>query len=126
MKRESRVTTGLEALLEDPTPIAGRRIGLVTNPYTLVLTLKQARQCMRNLEAALEPHGTSLDRIVWANWSLRDLSDFDAFSEEWVRWFPAVAPVGQCTLMPSLQRRAGFHISIGVIAEASHATPPTA
>ena len=31
MKRESRVTTGLEALLEDPTPIAGRRIGLVTN-----------------------------------------------------------------------------------------------
>jgi hypothetical protein len=40
------------------------------------------------------------------------------FYEEWVRWFPGDAPVGQGTLMPPLQRRAGFRVSVGVIAEA--------
>jgi hypothetical protein len=55
---------------------------------------------------------------VWANWSLRDPAEFDTFNEEWVRWFPGDAPVGQGTLMPTQQKRAGFRISIGVIAEA--------
>jgi len=79
---------------------------------------EQARQCLKNLEARLEAEGSSLDRVVWANWSLRDPAEFDTFNEEWVRWFPGDAPIGQGTLMPQLQRRAGFRISIGVIAEA--------
>lgn len=40
---------------------------------------------------------------------------------------PGDSPVGQQSLMPPLQRRAGFRISIGVIAEASgggNGTPP--
>jgi pilus assembly protein CpaF len=78
----------------------------------------QTRQCLRNLKARLEAAGSSLDKVVWANWSLRDPAEFDVFNEEWVRWFPGDAPVGQGTLMPALQRRAGFRISIGVIAEA--------
>jgi enamine deaminase RidA (YjgF/YER057c/UK114 family) len=76
----------------------------------------QTRQCLRNLQATLEAAGSSLDRIVWANWSLRDATEFDEFNGEWVRWFPAGAPVGQGTVMPPLERRAGFRISIGVIA----------
>ncbi len=76
----------------------------------------QARQCMENLQAALKEHGSSLEEIVWANWSLREATEFDAFYEEWLRWFPADAPVGQGTLMPLSQRRAGFRVSIGVIA----------
>ena len=79
---------------------------------------EQTRQCMQNLKAKLEEAGTSLDKVVWANWSLRDPTEFDVFNEEWARWFPGDEPVGQGTLMPSLQRRAGFRISIGVIAEA--------
>ena len=79
---------------------------------------EHARQCLENLKAKLEGAGTSLDKIVWANWSLRDATEFDTFNEEWVRWFPGDAPVGQGTLMPPLQRRAGFRVSIGVIAEA--------
>ena len=79
---------------------------------------EQARQCLTNLKAKLEAEGSSLDKIVWANWSLRDPAEFDTFNEEWVRWFPGDAPIGQGTLMPPLQRRAGFRISIGVIAEA--------
>ena len=79
---------------------------------------EQTRQCLHNLQARLEEAGTSLDKIVWANWTLRDASDFDAFNEEWARWFPAESPVGQMTMMPPLQRRAGFRISLGAIAEA--------
>ena len=78
----------------------------------------QTRQCLENLKAKLEGAGTSLEKVVWANWSLRDPAEFDTFNEEWVRWFPGDAPIGQGTLMPAQQRRAGFRISIGVIAEA--------
>jgi len=78
----------------------------------------QARQCMRNLQARLEAEGSSLDKVVWANWSLRDPTEFDIFDREWVLWFPGDVPVGQGTLMPPLQRRAGFRISVGVIAQA--------
>jgi pilus assembly protein CpaF len=79
---------------------------------------EQTRQCLQNLKVRLEAAGSSLDKVVWANWSLRDPAEFDTFNEEWVRWFPGDTPIGQGTLMPQLQRRAGFRISIGVIAEA--------
>jgi len=78
----------------------------------------QAAQCIRNLEERLEAAGSSMDRIVWANWCLRDPAEFEPFSEEWIKSFPGDAPVGQGTLMPPQQRRVGFRISIGVIAEA--------
>ncbi|HEU4571819.1 MAG TPA: ATPase, T2SS/T4P/T4SS family [Candidatus Limnocylindrales bacterium] len=77
-----------------------------------------ARQCLQNLTAKLEESGSSLDKVVWANWSLKDPTEFEAFNEEWVKWFPGEAPVGQGTLMPPLQRRAGFRVSVGVIAQA--------
>jgi len=78
----------------------------------------QTRQCLTNLKAKLEAAGSSLEKVVWANWSLRDPKEFDAFNEEWIRWFPSDGPIGQETMMPQMQRRAGFRISIGVIAEA--------
>ena len=49
---------------------------------------EQTRQCLTNLKAKLEAAGSSLDKVVWANWSLRDPTEFDSFNEEWVRWFP--------------------------------------
>ena len=42
----------------------------------------------RNLKAQLEAEGSSLDKVVWANWSLRDPSEFDAFNEEWAALVP--------------------------------------
>jgi pilus assembly protein CpaF len=78
----------------------------------------QTRQCLVNLKARLEEVGSSLDEVVWANWSLREASEFDAFYEEWLRWFPDEAPVGQGTLLPLSHRRAGFRVSLGVIAAA--------
>jgi hypothetical protein len=47
--------------------------------------------------------GSSIDKVVWANWSLREPSDFEIFNEEWVKVFPADGPVGQSTIMPPLQ-----------------------
>ena len=81
-------------------------------------TREQTRQCLRNLKSSLESAGSSLEKVVWANWSLREPVEFDTFNEEWTRWFPGDAPVGQGTLLPPLHRRAGFRVSIGVIAEA--------
>ncbi|MCI4355209.1 MAG: RidA family protein, partial [Thermoplasmata archaeon] len=78
----------------------------------------QTARCIQNLKAKLEAEGSSLDKIVWANWSLRDPEEFDSLQREWLRWFPGDAPVGQSTLLPPQQRRAGFRVSIGVIAEA--------
>jgi pilus assembly protein CpaF len=86
---------------------------------------EQARRCMANLTERLEVAGSSLDKVVWANWSLKDPTEFDEFNEEWVRWFPGDAPLGQCTVMPPLQRRAGFRISVGVIATLSTAQAVT-
>jgi Flp pilus assembly protein, ATPase CpaF len=78
---------------------------------------EHSQQCLENLRRRLEEAGTSIDRVVWANWCLRDSADFEVFNEEWVKVFPADGPVGQSTLMPPLQRRAGFRVSLGVIAE---------
>jgi 2-iminobutanoate/2-iminopropanoate deaminase len=33
---------------------------------------EQTRQCLKNVQATLEAAGSSLDRVVWAIWSLRD------------------------------------------------------
>jgi pilus assembly protein CpaF len=79
---------------------------------------EQTRQCMTNLKRALEEAGSSLEKVVWANWSLKDSTEFDTFNEEWVKWFPDEPPVGQGTLMSLSQRREGFRVALGVIAQA--------
>ena len=79
---------------------------------------EQTRQCMENLKARLEAEGSSLEKIVWANWALKDSTEFDTFNTEWIRWFPDEPPVGQGTLMSMTQRREGFRVTLGVIAQA--------
>ncbi|MEA2674200.1 MAG: pilus assembly protein CpaF [Chloroflexota bacterium] len=79
---------------------------------------EHTRQCVANQKAKLEAEGSSLEKIVWANWSLREPSELETFSEEWLKWFPGDAPLGQGTLMPLSHRRAGFRVSLGAIAEA--------
>jgi pilus assembly protein CpaF len=138
-KRPSRAIKGRFAMGDQSQPTAASRLpagfgravsagGMVyinaigpTDPASGNVVIggidEHTRQCMRNLQTKLEEAGSSLDKVVWANWSLREPSDFDAFSEEWVRWFPEDAPIGQLTVMPLLQRRAGFRVSIGVIAQ---------
>jgi pilus assembly protein CpaF len=78
---------------------------------------EHTRQALVNLKSRLEDAGSSIEKVVWANWSLRDMSDFEIFNEEWSKVFAADGPVGQSTPMPPLQRRAGFRVTIGVIAQ---------
>jgi pilus assembly protein CpaF len=77
---------------------------------------EHARQALANLKERLEQAGSSIDKVVWANWSLKEASDFEIFNEEWVKVFPVDGPIGQSTVMPPLQRRAGFRVVLGVIA----------
>ena len=79
---------------------------------------EQSRRAVANLKARLEDAGSSMEKIAWANWALRDTADFDAFSEIWTEAFEGDVPVGQVTTMPAAQRRAGFRVALGVIAEA--------
>ena len=78
----------------------------------------QAARCIQSLKDRLEAEGSSLDKIAWATWSLKDADEFESFNREWVRWFPGEAPGGQVALLTPAQRRAGFRVSISVIAEA--------
>jgi len=77
---------------------------------------EHSRQVIANLKARLEENGSSLDKVVWFNWSLKEPSDFELFNEEWVKAFPADGPVGQATIMAPFHRRAGFRVALGVIA----------
>jgi pilus assembly protein CpaF len=79
---------------------------------------EHTRQVLTNLKALLEASGSSLDKVVWASWSLREPNDFEIFNEEWARAFEGAGPVAQSTIMPPLQRRAGFRVTVGVIAQA--------
>ena len=79
---------------------------------------EQTKQAMANLKSKLEAQGSSLAKVVWANWSIREASEYDDFSEVWARYFPDEGPVGQGTVMSVAQRRAGFRIVLGVIAKA--------
>jgi enamine deaminase RidA (YjgF/YER057c/UK114 family) len=79
---------------------------------------EQSHRCIQNLSRRLEEAGSSLEKIVWASWALADPGDFDHLNAEWNRWFPGDGPGGQVTVLPPLHRRAGFKVSMGVIAEA--------
>jgi pilus assembly protein CpaF len=89
-----------------------------TNQLVVGSIREQTRQCIANLKSKLEEAGSSLDKIVWANWSLREPGELETFNDEWIKWFPVDAPIGQGTMMPLSHRRAGFRISLGAIAEA--------
>ena len=52
---------------------------------------EQTRQCLDEPQGQARSAGSSLDKVVWANWSLRDPAEFDTFNEEWMRWFPGGA-----------------------------------
>ena len=76
----------------------------------------QTRRCMANLKERLEPAGSSLEQVVWANWSLARPERLRRVQRRMEPLVPGDPPLGQLTLMPPLQRRAGFGVSLGVIA----------
>ena len=58
---------------------------------------EHAQQCLRNLQAKLNSEGSSLEKIVWASWSLRDPAEFETFND-WRAFMHAAGE--QCTRPP--------------------------
>ena len=118
--RTRRLTVGLGEVHRAGGMVYVTGVGPVV-PETSVLAgdgiAVQARQSMENLKALLEREGSALDKIVWASWALGESADVDQLTAEWSRWFPGDGPIGQLTVLPPLHRRAGFKVSMGVIAE---------
>jgi enamine deaminase RidA (YjgF/YER057c/UK114 family) len=79
---------------------------------------EQAHQCLTNLKARLEQAGTTLDKVVWVTWVLRDADDIDTVLEEWARWLPEESPARQVSALPVIQRNGRYRVSVAVIAEA--------
>lgn len=92
-------------------PISGEIVGATIQ--------EQTAQCLRTVQAIIEAAGSSLERVVWAIWSLRHPEDFDGFNEEWARWFTHEPPARHGALLPLPDRLSDVRISIGVIADAS-------
>ena len=91
-------------------PRTGRVVGMALQ--------EQAHQCLTNLKARLEQAGTTLDKVVWVTWVLRDADDIDTVLEEWARWLSEGSPARQVSALPVIQRNGRFRVSVAVIAEA--------
>ncbi len=52
----------------------------------------EARQTMENIKAVLEANGSSMDRVVKATVMLLDISEWPAFNEVYVDYFPGDKP----------------------------------
>ena len=69
--------------------LAGQ-VGMDHTTRTLVEGGIQAetKQCIENIKAVLEHHGTSLDRVVKCTVILKDINEFSAFNEVYKTYFP--------------------------------------
>ena len=56
---------------------------------------EQTRQCLANIAAILTHAGSSMDKIVSVTVILADEADFPGMNEEWLKWFPAIPPLGR-------------------------------
>jgi reactive intermediate/imine deaminase len=52
----------------------------------------ESRQVMENIKAALERHGSSLDRVVKCTVMIDDMADWPTFNEIYVEYFPGPKP----------------------------------
>ena len=52
----------------------------------------EAAQTMENIKAVLEANGSSLDRVIKATVMLADISEWQAFNEVYVTYFPGPKP----------------------------------
>ena len=52
----------------------------------------QSHQVMKNIQAILERHGSSLQRVVKCTVMLDDMADWPAFNEVYVQYFPGPKP----------------------------------
>jgi reactive intermediate/imine deaminase len=52
----------------------------------------QSHQVMKNIKAILERHGSSLEKVVKCTVMIDNMSDWPAFNEVYVQYFPGPKP----------------------------------
>lgn len=76
----------------------------------------QTAQALTNLKNVLEAGRSSMDDVVKTTCFMADLSEFDAFNEEYARFFP-MHPARECVQVAALPKGARIEISAIAITE---------
>jgi 2-iminobutanoate/2-iminopropanoate deaminase len=69
-------------------------------------------QCLRNIQAILKQSGCTLANIVKTTVFLTDMADFNAFNEQYSRYFPDSAPARSCIQVAALPRESPLEIEV--------------
>lgn len=82
-------------------------------------TVPQARQAMSNLRSLLQAAGMSFDNVVRATVYLADLDDYEAFNEEYGKYFGEVPPARVCIQVARIPRDARVEISMIAVGDSN-------
>jgi 2-iminobutanoate/2-iminopropanoate deaminase len=89
---------------------------LPMDPITGDLNIKSigdaVDQCLRNIEAILKQSGCTLASIVKTTVFLTNMADFNAFNEQYGRYFPNSAPARSCIQVAALPRESPLEIEV--------------
>ena len=71
----------------------------------------QARQVAKNIQAVLAAAGMDFSNVVKTSCFLQDMADFQAFNEEYARWFIS-RPARSCVAVKTLPKNARVEVEV--------------
>ena len=71
----------------------------------------QTRQAAKNIQAVLAAAGMDFSNVVKTSCFLQDMADFQAFNEEYARWFVS-RPARSCVAVKTLPKNARVEVEI--------------
>ena len=71
----------------------------------------QARQVAKNIQAVLAAAGMDFSNVVKTSCFLQDMADFQAFNEEYARWFVS-RPARSCVAVKTLPKNARVEVEV--------------
>ncbi len=75
--------------------------GQVPDDATLDI-VGQTQQVLANIDKMLSLAGTDKSRLLSAQVFIKNLSDFDAFNAEWIKWLEGITPPSRATIQANL------------------------
>ena len=72
---------------------------------------KQTRQVAKNIQAVLAAAGMDFSNVVKTSCFLADMGDFQAFNEEYAKWFVS-RPARSCVAVKTLPKNAKVEVEI--------------
>jgi len=93
------------------------QLGLVPDTMELETdSIKQARQCLKNIEQILLTANSAPNKVVKASIFLQDLTDFAAINQVYAEFFGEHRPARECIQVARLPKDALVEISIIAVA----------